>query len=63
MTEQEALKEAIRLVDEFEERRKRWRGMREAGMHVSPRDMHPNDFQEPLRSQVRRLMVERGIPV
>ena len=60
MTEQEALKEAIRLVDEFEEMQRRWDRMREDGMHVSPRIMEPSDFQEPLRSKVRQVMLERG---
>jgi len=60
MTEQEALKEAIRLVDEYQELRKKWAAMRETGMHVSPRIMEPSDFQEPLRSKVRQVMLERG---
>ncbi len=60
MTDEEALKEAIRLVDEYEETRRGWDRMRADGMHVSPRIMEPSDFQEPLRSKVKQVMLERG---
>lgn len=64
MTDEEATKEAIRLVDQ-------WRAtVQRAGdamrttpdLRISVRDMLPTDYEEPLRSKVAEVFRQRGIP-